>query len=425
MRTNGDGRVSGRQLKGGARLVAATALLLAAALLIAACGGGSGSESTEGGGSTTASSESGGSSGSGAESSSGAAYVETAKEIAHEAETGLVYAPSNEYTSPEELKSMTSWLGPTESPPLPKGKTIAFVSCGAEICNETGEVGVEIAEKAGFKAELVNKNGAGDVQNLNQAMSSALALHPAAIVGICVTATQVAEKLEQAEGEGVITISTCDPTPTGGKGEDTAAADFANGLSTELLGWAIVANTEGEANVVAIEDRGYPAVIRKIGNLVKVIEGCSGCAVKTATWQAAEAANPATAANFLTGLINANPEMTTLVMPYSIGIQSAVQAVASSGREIDIYADDADLVNLQELRGGHTKMLSSVDPQLVMYQAVDQAIRGLDESPFVEPAELPYLGHLYTQQDAPKTGVGAFVKYFDYPAEYEKMWGEK
>lgn len=422
MGTSGDAPIRGRSVKRGARAITALALLLAAAALLAACGGSDSTASTDG---AAAGSAADAGSGAGGESSSADAYVETAKEIAHEAETGLVYAPSNDYTPPAELKSMTTWLGPTESPPVPKGKTIAFVSCGAEICNETGEAGVEIAEKAGFKAELVNKNGAGDVPNLNQAMSSALALHPDAIVGICVTATQVADKLEQAESEGIVTVSTCDPTPTGGKGEDSAAADFANGLSTELLGWAIVADSEGEANVVAIEDRGYPAVIRKIGDLVKVVEGCSGCAVKTATWQAGEAANPATAANFLTGLINANPDMTTLVMPYSIGIQSAVQAVASSGREIDIYADDADSVNLQELREGHTTMLSSVDPQLVMYQAVDQAIRGLDGSPYVKPAELPYLGHLYTQQDVPKTGVGAFVKYFDYPAEYEKLWGEK
>lgn len=352
-------------------------------------------------------------------------YVAMAQKITQEAEHGVVYAPRNEFTPGGQLKVMTSWLGPTQTPPVPTGKSIAFVSCGALICNETAQAGARIAGKAGFKTSLVNINGTPDIQNINKAMSSAIALNPSAIVGICITATQVADKLQQARQAGIITVSTCDPTPTGGNGQFDTAADYANGLSTELLGWGIVANTAGKANVVAIKDEAYPAVIRKIGNLVRVVQGCSSCKVKTVTWQVTDALDSAKAANILTGIINANPDMNTLVLPYSIGMPSAVQAVASSGRDIKIYADDADSVNLQTLRAGSEQMVSSVDPQLVMYQAIDQAIRGLNKTPYLAPAQLPYLGHLYTKNDVPQTGVGAFTKYFDYAPVYGKLWNQK
>jgi ABC-type sugar transport system substrate-binding protein len=390
---------------------AAAAVVIGAGALGAAGCGSSGSS-----GSATASD------GAGAPSSSSASYVAQAKQITQDAERGLVYSPTDEFTPASQLKLMTSWLGPTQTPPVPKGKSIAFVSCGAVICNETVQAGARVAQAAGFATHLVNINGKADIQNINQAMSSALALHPSAIVGMCITATQVADKLEQARKAGIVTVSTCDPTPTGGSGQFDAAADYANGLSTELLGWGIVADSGGKADVVAIKDEGYPAVIRKIGNLVRVVQGCSTCKVKTATWQVTDAADSAKAANIITGIINGNPKMNTLVMPYSVGMPSAVQAVASSGRDIKVYADDLDAVNQQALKAGSLARVSSVDPQLAMYQAIDQVIRGLGQQPYVEAAQLPYLAHLYTRATVPATGVGAFQKLFDYASEYRRLW---
>jgi ABC-type sugar transport system substrate-binding protein len=351
--------------------------------------------------------------------------VQQAQKITQDAEHGAVYAPTNGFTPAADLKVMTSWLGATQSPPVPTGKGIAFVSCGALVCNETAQAGAAIARKIGFKTSLVNINGAADIQNINHAMSSALALHPSAIIGICITATQVADKLEQARQAGIVTVSTCDPTPTGGNGEFAASADFANGLSAELLGWGIVAHSGGQANVVAIKDESFPAIIRKIGNLVQVVQGCSTCKIKTVTWQITDAVNSAKAANILTGIINANPDMNTLVLPYSVGMPSAVQAFASSGRQIKIYADDADAVNLQTLRAGSEEMVSSIDPQLAMYQAIDQSIRGLAKSPYIEAAKLPYLAHLYTKDAVPTTGVGAFLPLFDYASVYDKLWHQR
>ncbi|MGB3484737.1 MAG: sugar ABC transporter substrate-binding protein [Mycobacterium sp.] len=355
--------------------------------------------------------------------STSAEYLALAERITQDATAGVVYAPGNGFTPGSELTPMQTWMGPTETPPLPASAHIAFVSCGATVCNETAQAGASLAEHAGFDATLVNINGSADIANINQAMASAIALRPDAIIAVCVTATQVSDKLEAARASGIVTVSTCDPTPTGGHGQFDAAADYANGLSAELLGWGIVADTEGKADVVAIRDEAFPAVVRKIDNLTRVIEDCAGCKVSTATWQITDANNSATAANILGSIINANPTMNTLVLPYSVGAFSAVQAVASSGRDIKIYADDLDAVNQQLLADGSLTMVSSVDPKLAMYQSVDQVIRGLAGTPYVEPADLPYLAHLYSSEDPPTTGVGAFQSFFDYESVYADLWG--
>jgi ABC-type sugar transport system substrate-binding protein len=356
------------------------------------------------------------------DSAAAADYVATANRITENARTGLVYSPTNEFTPADQLRVMTTWLGPAQSPSVPAGKSIAFVSCGATVCNETAAAGAQVAQQAGFRSSVVNENGTADIQNINQAMASAIALRPDAIVGVCVTATQIADKLEQARAAGILTVSTCDPTPAGGPGQFDAAADYANGLSAELLGWGIVSGTKGDANVVAIKDEAFPAVVRKIGNLERVLRDCPSCTVSTVTWQVTDAANSAKAANILTGIINANPQMNVLVLPYSIGMPSAVQAVASSGRDIKIYADDLDAVNNQMLRDGSIEMVSSVDPRLAMYQCIDQVNRGLGGGGYVQPAHLPYLAHLYTKDNLPDTGVGAFTRLFDYDAVYRDMW---
>ena len=363
------------------------------------------------------------SSGSGGESS--AEYVKTANRVADQAKAGLVYAPTNEFTPADQLEPMTTWMGPAQTPAVPPGKSIAFVSCGAVVCDETVQAGADIAGKAGFKTSLVNVHGTADIPNLNQAMSSAIALRPDAIIAVCITATQVSDKLEQARQAGILTVSTCDPTPTGGSGRFDAAADFANGLSAELLGWGIVSGSAGRANVVAIKDEAFPAVVRKIGNLVHVVQDCATCKIETITWQITDAANSAKAANILTGIINANPAMNALVLPYSVGMPSAVQAVSSSGRDIKIYADDLDAVNLQMLKAGSIAMVSSVDPRLAMYQCIDQVIRGLTGTAYVKPENLPYLAHLYTKENVPDSGVGAFQGFFDYASVYQKLWNQR
>ena len=369
--------------------------------------------------------DSGGAASSDSGGKSSAEYVVAAEKIVDQARSGLIYSSTNEFTPADKLKVMKTWLGPEQSPAAPVGKTIAFVSCGAQVCDLTAQAGADVAAKAGFKVSLVNMHGAADIPNLNQAMSSSIALKPNAIIAVCITATQVADKLEQARKAGILTVSTCDPTPTGGSGRFDAAADYANGLSAELLGFGIVAGTGGRANVVAIKDEAFPAVVRKIGNLVQVVEDCATCKIKTVTWQITDAANSAKAANILTGIINANPAMNTLVLPYSVGMPSAVQAVASSGRDIKIYADDLDSVNLQMLKSGSIAMVSSVDPQLAMYQCIDQVIRGLAGKEYVKGEGLPYLAHLYTKDKLPDTGVGAFQEFFDYASVYQKLWGQR
>src|SRR5579859_4770118 len=50
---------------------------------------------------------------------SASAYVAQAEKITHDAETGLVYSPTDWYTPPGDLKRMTSWLGPAKAPPVP------------------------------------------------------------------------------------------------------------------------------------------------------------------------------------------------------------------------------------------------------------------------------------------------------------------
>ena len=108
-------------------------------------------------------------------------------------------------------------------------------------------------------------------------------------------------------------ISTCDPTPNGRSGQFDAAADYANGLSAELLGWGIVADTDGKANVVAIRDEALlPAVIRKIDSLVEVVEGAPRAPSRPRPGRSGDAVDSAKSANILTGIINANPNMNTL-----------------------------------------------------------------------------------------------------------------
>src|SRR5437868_11856862 len=108
------------QMKRGAGWVAAAATIGASAMGVAGCGGSSGSSGDAGAASTAPSG--------GTASASSGAYVAQAKKISEDAQRGLVYSPTDEFTPAADLKLMTSWLGPSQTPPLPKGKSIAFVS---------------------------------------------------------------------------------------------------------------------------------------------------------------------------------------------------------------------------------------------------------------------------------------------------------
>jgi len=359
------------------------------------------------------------------QSAGGIAAVEQASGFVKTAESDLLYFPNSKFSNPDSLKPMETWLGPTKAVQVPSGKSVALVSCGAPSCDDVMAQSVKLIESLGWAATAINQGGASTVQNLTESLSSAITLKPDAIIGIAVPTQVVGVQLTQAKAAGIFTVSLADNGATGGDGQYDAAARYANASLGQLLGYTVIADSDGKANVLVIDDTGFPDIHAGVENFQTILKDCSSCTVKGIPWQITDAIDPTKASGIVTAALNANPDVDTIVVPYTNGLQAVIGAVRASGRDIEIYCKELDQISGPALKRGDLSGVAASDFTLVAYQSVDQTIRGLAGVAPIPEEQLPILTHVFRQETVPTIDTADFQSLFDYESEYAKLWGKK
>jgi ABC-type sugar transport system substrate-binding protein len=157
----------------------------------------------------------------------------------------------------------------------------------------------------------------------------------------------------------------------------------------------------------------------------RVMADCSGCKVTQVEWLITDALDPVKTDAIIGAALAANPDANYLVLPYSIGLPSVVDAVRKAGKtdKVKIVAKDGDSVGLSAIASGGSSMNAGVSLQWVAYAGVDQIIRGLAKEPYLKAEELGLGVHLFTKADSPADGNADYTKFLDYVSEYKKLWG--
>jgi ribose transport system substrate-binding protein len=351
--------------------------------------------------------------------------VAAAQEVYDISLEGLIYASKDAPTAPEEIEPYGDWRGPTDAPELPEGANVQVIVCTkqAVACMEGAQGVVDAGKKLGWKVEIID--GAGTPEGFANAFDTAFSRDPDAIASIAVPALAVGDKLEQAAERGILTAVTGDVPPTGGETPYDSYVSFRMPLMMSLVAFAEIARTDGKADSIVVTDSGIPSLIQAMGQYKDVLATCDGCSVTDVSWTIADAVNPTKVASIVNGAISQNPDATSLVVPYAIGLPAVIQAVESAGKadQIKILTKDADQVGLQAVEDGQVFYNAGASPTWAGWAVADQIIRGLADAPYLGEDETGLGLMAFTEDNVPPNGIDSADAMIDYASEYAKAWG--
>jgi ribose transport system substrate-binding protein len=394
------------------RRLGMVAVAATASLAVAACGSSSNKSSTSSasGSSTTASG--------GASSDA----VAQAKKVVAMSDGKLVYSSKVEPGSPADIVPYGTWRGPTSAPAHQAGKNLQIIVCTKQsvACVQAAQGAQKAAQKIGWKAQIID--GGGTPQGFATAFNTALSNHADAIMTIAVPTAAVGSELAQTKKAGVPTIAVGDKEPASGTKYD-AYVPFPMPLMNATLAYADIADNNGKANTIVVQDPGFPVLIQSAAEYRKILGTCSGCKSSSKSMQITDASDPTKVQTVMQGALSQDPNATTIALPYAISLPATVQAVKTSGKNVAVVAKDGDEVGLKAVADGSSKYNAGSSVVWAGWAGIDQAIRLIAHKTPLGPTQTGLGVALFSQSTAPKNGnIDTWPGLVNYQAQYEKIW---
>jgi ribose transport system substrate-binding protein len=351
--------------------------------------------------------------------------VAEAKRITELAKAGLVYAAQDSGTASSDIVAQTEWFGPTEPvSSIEEGKNVQVIMCSSgTACEVAANFVVEAAESVGWTADIID--GQFNPEVWLTAFDTAISKKPDAIIGIAIPDVAVDAKLKAARDAGIVTVSIAD-TPQGNTTNPyDAYVSYRMPLMHQVLAYATIAETDGAANIVLINDSAFPNLVESNVQFSRVLGQCSGCSVTQVDWTTGDALDPVKTDAVITAALASNPNANYVVLPYSIGMASAIEAVRKAGKSetVKVVAKDGDAFALGLVAKGDSPFNAGVGLDWVAYAGIDQVARGLAGDTYVS-GESTGLGiHLWTTADSQADGSSDYTQWLDFKAQYKTLWG--
>ncbi len=382
-----------------ALLLSLTVLVFALALVAVGCG----SDDSDEGGSSSDTSPS---------SSAGSAAVEEANTLVQDA------MKEPEWQSP----------GPAFEATKAKGKTVSIIAVGEAVpaVKELDDYMVEAFKEVGVNTQV--GDGKFSPTEFARLMQQAINSKVDAIILNAVDPKAVAQPLTQAKAAGipVITMFEADPSqplPDGVVGR----ADFSYKMAGELLSAWAAADSDGDANAIAIQSSDAPSAAALVGGLEDGWKKyCPDCKldikdVAVADWQTR--LGPTTRSALL-----ADPEANYVIPIYDGMMLNVLPAVeqANADDRVKLGTLNATPAVMEFLEAGRIEMNIGESNPWLAWAAVDQTLRALVGDEPVQDEHVPL--RVFTSENFP-SGVGdpkdpsTWYGSADFKAEYRTLWG--
>lgn len=379
-------------------------VILAAAL--AACGGGGSSSSSSSGSSEEASS----STTSEESSSSGgdAKIKEEAAALTAEAETPPAKVPEAEL--------------PLKNQNIPTGKTVAFMGCGAEQCEEYFGPIQEGAEALGWTAKMYQ--GSVEPNKIVKYFEEIVNSKPDVFIACCIAPSIAGKYLNELKEEGTISVMCCtQPEGTEGLTKLLSVPDDKL-IAGENAANFMLAEKGEELNVLYVNTEDFEVSKQYAEGLKGQVEKlCSSCEVNEIQTAVEDIGKPAIS-TAVVSYLRSHPDVnyvSTLFGPLLIGVPAAMQA---AGLDIPITATASGAIALEDVKTGKEgwKAVQNFGIEWGL-QGLNIAVRTMMKEPLGEETLTPEV--LVTEKNAAEVSPGSGNQPVipDAVQQYEEIWG--
>lgn len=310
---------------------------------------------------------------------------------------------------------------PTDGPPAVPGKKVVAITCSASVegCRAISNGHVEAAEALGWDVTLID--GKGSAQGWNDAMETAIASRPDVIALGAIPPTAVEGAIERARAAGVLVVcTTCGVTEESADLVDIATGDDVNAVIGEALGNYIVANSQGNANVLMWY---YPefAVSKDRFDAVKaVVEACASC--QTETFEVKLSEWGTTLPGRIQSLLSQHPDVNWLYSPADETAIDGMNAVLASGlSDVRVAGGNGNIQALETIADGEIYVATAATSYAYSsWAAMDNANRLLSGEAAVEvKAAVRVIDKTNVDQIPEGEYYGGDV---DFRSAYEEIW---
>jgi ribose transport system substrate-binding protein len=305
--------------------------------------------------------------------------------------------------------------------PVPKGKTLYFITCGSTPeCTQEGPIVQQADNLLGWKTVVLNNDGTP--QQWKSDFNQVVQAKPAAVLYSAIPQADFASEVPALKKNGTFVAGCC----------VTDSADATTGIGYAIdvpdqigpIGGAqaafVAADSKDTGDSVIVNLPSFPILSTAVTIYKSTMKSyCPTCKVSELD---ISLANIASAPATITSYVRANPSIKYVVAAtdgLTIGLPAALKAAGLS--DVKIVGQGATPTNIQYLHSGE----EAFDVAFPYYEALWSMVTAAAQSAAgvpVTPSVAPPLW-LLTPQNAPPVSTQAFPVVSNYKSEYEALWG--
>jgi ABC-type sugar transport system substrate-binding protein len=303
--------------------------------------------------------------------------------------------------------------------PIPTGKKLVFISCGASQCQLQGKIVAEAASHLGWTSKTIATDGSPP--QIQAAFTTALRTGADAVIINATTRDAIASQLAQAKAKGVAFLGCCSTDTVGNGYLYNTSTPQQNGTIGKYLAAAIVADSKGKANTLYVDIPAF-TILGSLGQTLQqdyktYCPSCGYAKIDVALPQLASAPN--TIVSYLRSHPDVNYVALSVADALGTGLPAALKAAGLTN--VKIVGQGGDPTAFQGLEQGQVLALVPFDYYDVDYQMVDALARHFAGVPVLQT---PPPRWLLTKNNLPSDFTKLFPSVESYQSQFLKLWGK-
>lgn len=321
------------------------------------------------------------------------------------------------------MAPVTEWAGPTEGPKAASGKKILVINCGdaAEGCKRPVTGAREAAKTLGWEVTVVDS--LGDPTKASDILGRAESMDVDGVILEAFPDAAVQAGLEKTKAAGIPVISVQGNLEVG-PFDGAVTWDYAK--VGELMADWIIADSDGEADILVMDDPQFQTMAVGVPAGMKVLETCDGCEV-TKTVHTTVATLTTRVEGQAAGALRSAPAG----QPYYVwsGYDALTSFIILGARSAGRTPEDTPMVswggnkeNLNEIHdNGFQRATVAIAYEQLGWAAMDALVRVFADEEPVADAGIP-MRFLTAENITPEMLSDGWSGDVDYAAKYTELW---
>jgi ribose transport system substrate-binding protein len=303
--------------------------------------------------------------------------------------------------------------------PVPSGKKIVFISCGASPCELQGNIVAQGAAQLGWTSSTISTNGTPAA--IQAAYETAIRDGANAIVTTAALRAAIEAQIPKliAKGIPVADASSTDPiSPPFIYNTSTASQ---NVRIAKYLAGEIVADSKGKANVLYVNLPAY-TILAPLGAAFAsdLKQLCPGCGYSTIGVPLTQLSN---ASSLIVSYLRSHPSVNYVALSVADALDPGLPAALSAAglSKVKLVGESGGPTEFGYMANGQYLALVPYDYYSVDYQMLDALARHFAGVPVqLTPPPL----WLITKSNLPADHTAIFPMVADYKSQFLKLWGK-